>query len=489
MLKSISFENYKCFKDKTEIELAPLTILCGVNSSGKSSIINSLLMLKQSYENSAIENKVELNGKYIKSGSYDDIVYRGSNEKIAFEMSYELAEPKKDGLKKSKNDITAFKTLTKMYSGIVDDIVRFEITIKTVIDKAGDSKQINDNFLSEQTISISIYTAERLWDVTTIYLKHNQDKKYRIELKNLPNEKILERDVILSDCVCYFEGFKLINAFANSVKPRVSNLGNILANIYLIFSLNARQYRSINYINPLREYPKMNYSIDDEINSVGLGGEYTPHLIYLNQGNSINGFLPPNEKDEFCILNHKINFQECVQAWMDYLGFGHYSLEKTSQILNMVIGNYNIINVGFGISQVLPIITSGLLIEGKETLLLEQPEIHLHPKAQMSMADFLITTALNGRNVVVETHSDHIINRVIRRMMENPCVYGAVKIIFVDQNTNGDSFIEEVKIDLVRGALIENENFFYQFADETEKIITAGYRNKKNGVRKCEGKL
>ena len=62
------------------------------------------------------------------------------------------------------------------------------------------------------------------------------------------NEKNLERTVVLSNCVCYFEGLKLINAFANEVKPRVNNLGSILANIYLIFSINAMQYRSINYL-------------------------------------------------------------------------------------------------------------------------------------------------------------------------------------------------------------------------------------------------
>ena len=480
MLKSVSFENYKCFKARTTIELAPLTLLCGVNSSGKSSIINSLLMLKQSYENSAIENKMELNGKYIKSGSFDDIIFKGENGKITFQTCYELAAPPRGGIKKSKNDITAFKTLAKMFAGVVDNITSFVVSTKTVIDKMADSKQINNNILDEQIIEIKANSNENVMSTTSIILRHNQDKKYRIEVQNMPHEGRIESKVIFYDCACYFEGFKLVNAFANGVEPRVDNFGGILADIYLIFSLNSMQYRSIHYLNPLREYPKMNYNIDNEINSVGLGGEYAPHLIYLNQNKRINGFFPPNEDGEFFVQEKKIDFKNCVQNWMEYLGFGHYLLEKKSQTLNMLIDNYNIINVGFGISQVLPIIAEGLLLEGRETLLLEQPEIHLHPKAQMCMADFLLATAINSRNVIVETHSDHIINRVIRRMMENPQVYNKVKILFVDQNEEGESFIEEVKIDPVKGALIENENFFYQFADETEKIIAAGYRNKKN---------
>lgn len=68
MLKSISLENYKCFKNKTDIDIAPLTVLCGVNSSGKSSILKSLLMLKQSYENTLSFNEITFNGKYVDNG-------------------------------------------------------------------------------------------------------------------------------------------------------------------------------------------------------------------------------------------------------------------------------------------------------------------------------------------------------------------------------------------------------------------------------------
>ena len=73
-------------------------------------------------------------------------------------------------------------------------------------------------------------------------------------------------------------------------------------------------------------------------------------------------------------------------------------------------------------------------MKGGETLLVEQPEIHLHPKAQMCIADFLLATVLRDKSIIVETHSDHIINRVIRRMMEDSNFYELVKILFVDQD-------------------------------------------------------
>lgn len=120
---------------------------------------------------------------------------------------------------------------------------------------------------------------------------------------------------------------------------------------------------------------------------------------------------------------------------------------------------------------------SGLTENDGETLLLEQPEIHLHPSAQMSMADFLLAMAVNGKCAVVETHSDHTINRVVRRLMEDIGLRDMVKIYFVDQDSEGFSSIKAIQVDEVEGAICDNSNFFFRFASETEKIIDIGYHN------------
>ena len=85
--------------------------------------------------------------------------------------------------------------------------------------------------------------------------------------------------------------------------------------------------------------------------------------------------------------------------------------------------------------------------------------------------------AVNGKCAVVETHSDHIINRVVRRIMEDPSLRDKVKIYFVNQNSDGFSNIQDIQVDEVEGAVCSNSNFFFQFASETEKIIDIGYRN------------
>ena len=123
MLKSISLENYKCFKEKTDIDIAPLTVLCGVNSSGKSSILKSLLMLKQSYENESSSHSLLLSGEYVDNGSFDDIIYHINKNDIKKDDSFKITntyliqdtsnEQGKNLVK--RQDIVSFKELKRVF--------------------------------------------------------------------------------------------------------------------------------------------------------------------------------------------------------------------------------------------------------------------------------------------------------------------------------------------------------------------------------------
>lgn len=495
MLKSISLENYKCFEklkvdDKEELEIAPLTVLCGVNSSGKSSIINSLLMLKQSYENNSTSNNLKINGQYIKAGTFEDISRNKTKDPIIFNVSYKLDKPPeryKSGQRISKFDVTAFKTLSKIYPrsyNITDFIIKSHIEIKHE-----NETLLKDNILNEQLIELDICNQNEIIVTTSIYLRHIQANQYLIIVKNIPNgdNKKIEPEVILKGCTCYFENFNLINAYCTNITPSGTMVNGILANIYLICRMVALQYKNLRYLTPLRVYPQRNYTLDNESDNVGIGGEFTPHLLYEYSNKKIKGFLPP-ENDVLSLTTSFDLFSVFINKWMMYLNFGEYSLKKSFETLKLDISNYNISNVGFGISQVLPILVTGLIQNTHETLLLEQPEIHLHPKAQMCIADFLLSMAVSKRRVIIETHSDHIINRIVRRCMENSSIHNLTKIYFIDKDDTEFSKIEEVKIDPVDGALCENENFFYQFASETEKIIDAGYKNLEK-KRKMQGNV
>lgn len=153
-----------------------------------------------------------------------------------------------------------------------------------------------------------------------------------------------------------------------------------------------------------------------------------------------------------------------------------YTGAKLTQIM---IGEQNIVDVGFGVSQVLPILVEGLTLAKGNMLILEQPEIHLHPKMQMEIADFLISLVQQGKNLIVETHSDHIVNRMIRRALENPTIKEMLGIYFVEKDSDGNSKLTEVKIHESLGIDEAPQGFFDQYASETEHILQAGYRNMK----------
>jgi predicted ATPase len=95
MLKSIRLKNFKCFQDSGKIELNPLTILCGTNSCGKTTIIQSMLFLKQSFENIIPNKNFILNGRFTRLGSFKDAVYNHIlNNEMIIELEIEISPRK-----------------------------------------------------------------------------------------------------------------------------------------------------------------------------------------------------------------------------------------------------------------------------------------------------------------------------------------------------------------------------------------------------------
>lgn len=473
MLKSISLENYKCFKEKTDIEIAPLTVLCGVNSSGKSSILKSLLMLKQSYENTEATNQMTFNGSYVDNGSFWEIISENPENK-SFILLNQFVIDKLDSSSGTK-EYTLYRDLYRLFYN--SNITKFEIT--NSLEVIASDGFVNPNKINEFYIEIKIFIEEKLLMVSSVSLqKYPSENKYMVVCKNIPDVSGKTESFSIDSCKCYFSGMTLNSIFKNKLDNRKKVF---IPSIVTIFKLISSQYSLINYIAPLRENPKRTYVLDRDIASVGISGENTALLLKKVYDNNTIGVLAPTSEDYEDTVFDKVSknkFNVLLQSWMNYLGLGTIELDDRQQdIIKINVNKHNIADVGFGVSQSLPILVEGLSIRNKQTLLLEQPEIHLHPKMQMRIADFLLSLAMQDKQVIVETHSDHIINRLVRRALESDKFHSKIQIYFVDKNNEGYSFKENIIIDPVDGAICENENFFYQFASETEKIIDAGYRN------------
>lgn len=472
MLKSISLENYKCFKklqvdSRDDLELAPLTILCGLNSSGKSSILKSLLMLKQSFEDNSVSNYMLFNGKYIDNGSFDEILNDQSEESyFTVSNSFEIA---KTNNKITKDD-SNLRDLRRLYydNDIEKFIIKYSISIQN-----GDSLAYS-NELKKIKINIDAYKHKQVNMFSEMTLEKKQNNKYTIHFTNIPDVSGKIDKGIIGGCSCYFGGMSLNSIY----KKNINNTTKLfIPTITSIFNIVSTQYLQVKYIAPLRENPKRRYISDKNVYDVGIAGELTPLLLNKISNRKWDGICAPDSEDMFIISKSTIKqniFSNILNSWMQYLELGKISIDDNNQkdIIKIKINNHNITDVGFGVSQALPILTEGIFLSPNQTLLLEQPEIHLHPKMQMRMADFLLSLSVQNKSIIVETHSDHIVNRIVRRYMEDKNIRDNIRIYFLDK-----SDITKVDINEVDGAVCANPNFFYQFALETEKILDAGYKN------------
>lgn len=483
MLNSITLQNYKSFRNETELKMNPLTVLCGVNSSGKSSIIKSLLVLAQSYRNAGSENSILLNGEYVSEGTFSDISYERNGQDVNISNEFVLYRPTGQN-RRTREEVRSFKLLAKIYpktNGIKSISVNNTLTI-------GVKNKQNINIIKQQSIVLTIrYKDGTVTETTVEMTQRDQNKRYDISLINFPyrdNSSITLENIKIKNTTCYFNNSCIYNAYSDKIEPSRFKTSNVLINIYDIFSVLSMQYKNISYLTPLRVYPQRNYILNHEISDVGLSGEFTAQIIAKMEEKESNLlFLPPNGDS----TPQKYPLSYAINKWLEYFEFGQYNVSKAMESLQFNISNYNISNVGFGISQILPILVKGLLMHENELLLLEQPEIHLHPKSQMAMADFLIEMVKAGKRVLVETHSDHIINRLLRRTLEddtNKLKDELIKIDFISNNEHENgrySSVQELEVDSIRGFVNAPEDFFSQFGAETTAIFNVGLQNMRRG--------
>jgi len=213
---------------------------------------------------------------------------------------------------------------------------------------------------------------------------------------------------------------------------------------YLLMHINSKTENVlgyISYLNAERIGPRREVDIDKmNKKNCGCHGENTASVI-LN-----NGFtkIPANKcytsKD-----SKEVKFPIALDSWVNLI-FPEITVRASATgntkcqitVNNKELGVENIAtNVGFGISYALPILVTCLLAKDKETIIIENPEAHLHAKAQSNMGYFLGVMAAAGLRIVVETHSEHIINGIRRKVVcSDDILPEAVTIYFFEAKEN-----------------------------------------------------
>ncbi|WP_373212754.1 DUF3696 domain-containing protein [Ruminococcus sp. 5_1_39BFAA] len=438
MLSHLSIKNFKGWKDTGDIELAPITVLFGSNSSGKSSIGQFLVMLKQTVQQSDRKTVLMLSGDKasVNLGTPSDIFHNHDmQEKIKFEYDWSLDKKSDFGIGKNR----------RRYNR-----VKFKADI-----------QVNDPEI--QYLEVGRFAYELFEDTR---------QRLAVGMKKL-DEGLGSRNYELFSEI---EELKRTKGRAWKLTEPMKYYGFPDAALAyyqdsdFLQDLNLHQenlFSKFYYLGPLRSKSSRIYSwAGTNPDSVGDDGIYTiqailsakhegrklrfPHTNYIPFEAVIGNALQKME----LIENYKINRIENRQDYEVKV-----KIKGTSEYVSLP-------DVGFGVSQVLPVIVQLFYAPSGSIIFIEQPEIHLHPKAQTLLADVLID-AINMREnskdrkiqVIIETHSEYLLRRLQMRISDKTIKTEEMKAYFANNCANR-SKLEELQVDTYGNILNWPEGFF-----------------------------
>lgn len=308
MIDTVKIRNFKCFVSE-EIPFGPLTLLTGVNSSGKSTTIQSLLLLRQSWL--AGFDSVVLNGDLVKLGNPNDVLSEGAEEDLNEEDAIEIG------------------------IGGNGQLLEFEFGL--------------------------------------------QKDKDDFEIRKVPKKDVQDYFGLFGTRFQYLR--------AERLGPRTS---------FLISSDHVVRHREL-----------------------GASGEYTAHYL------SVHGAVPVLHSNLLRSEASSKSLLAQTEAWLSDISPGvqlsvaeHQNMDLVSLSVSFAIAGqvrsdpYRPTNVGFGLTYVLPVLVALLSARSGDIVIVENPEAHLHPKGQGQVGRMLALAAEAGVQVVVETHSDHILNGI-----------------------------------------------------------------------------
>ena len=507
MINSISFKNYKAFSSGS-LELKPITILLGSNSSGKSSLLQLFLLIEQTMNNpEPYESALKLNGRFINLGEDENLIKdKDLSKTLNIEFSFkalpyiqklQLLLKTVDHqltqigrmIERIKNkesdqlDILEYTIFNKQYESFINEVQSIEYSHQPIESEIYKNKSLifdymisHHNFLFEDFADKKITTNQKLSIYKDIFtfleplknlysesgvlgynLKYNpQTRKIEVEeqyveINNKSLIKFTSKDI--SSDILDFELLKkhsdsLVNSFEYDALKLDEKSKNSVSR-YIVFLLNEAynivadnfENKNINYVSPLRAHPQRYYLLDEANINTSLNTQ---------SGTSLAEILKKNTQ-----INSRVN------TWLKKFGL-KVTVKEFKDINHNIKIHQNdldldITDVGFGISQVLPILVQGFMSNNRSLTLIEQPEIHLHPKMQADLADLFIDIVKLAadkkgkikKSLLIETHSEYLLKRLRRRISEGKLSSKDIAIYFIeprDKDNKDSALIKNIEI-------------------------------------------
>lgn len=428
MFQSVGLNNFRGFIDK-EIEFSRINILIGENSSGKSSLIKFLLALKQTLEEPDISNLI-LNGNLVDLGNFkESISFHEDDRNIFFRFGFgnEIEDLFKYFFNADIKNTENKDVFYRVFEGIKNNVnVTFELS-----KDLGNHKSIKTTFHNDYLGDLIIEILESKKDDLL-----EDNSKCRVVYKSKDSFIYVIDDVNFAS-----KGFLSIiytHDFRSSVEAAGygENIFYEIASFLLCQNLLDLYIKNIEYLNPLTTKPQRIYFKKDAQSS------YKDNNLEKFANLVTNNSVDTKALKDFSKILSKFGIVDDIK----------FSISKNFPVaeIKVKIDNVttNIYDVGYGVSLQIPLLFESYIGEKNngKTFIIEQPEIHLHPRLQARFIDTLLSMG-NKNNYIIETHSEHIVRmlQVIVKEKKHKISSDSVRIYYFSKS-GGEFKISEHKI-------------------------------------------
>lgn len=446
MLNQLRIRNFKSWQDTGCIRMAPITLFFGANSSGKSSIGQFLLMLKQTIESpdrKAVFYPGGINSA-VQLGSYQEMVFRRDpNKKITFEYQWSLPKHMEIGDPLSDDVFSGDKL---HFSAEIEDPLSDDVFSGDKLDSNAEVERGNAarHLIQVAKLKYCLLDDRANHSSLSVELSRKPDKR-EYEASASPYNLVRKqgRAWALKDVVRFY-------GFSNESVARYQNAD-------FMQELNLAQeklFNSLYYLGPLRRKAERLYKWSGSApESVGYEGENTVAAILAARDRKISPGYGKHAKPFEEIIAGKLKEMNLIDAFR-VKPISAQRQEYEVQVRAKGSKDWvDLPDVGFGVSQVLPVLAQCFYAPPGSIILMEQPEIHLHPSAQSALADVMIAVIRSKENrkergiqLIIESHSEHFLRRLQRRIAEGDVLKEEVSAYFANI-TGTPATLERLRID------------------------------------------